>query len=83
MMLRYKGKIFRLYHAAAHTSCLLLAIVIWGSECDSYSFHFASIYLSKGHHAFWSGIGTFSIREGCQWVCEPVSRHFFINQTSD
>jgi len=30
----------------------------------------------------WSGIGTFSILEGCQWVFEPVSRHFFINQTA-
>jgi len=38
------------------------------------------IYISKQHHVEWSGIGTFSVREGCQWVLEPVSRHFFINQ---
>jgi len=38
------------------------------------------IYISKQHHVGWSGIGTFSVREGCQWVKEPVSRHFFINQ---
>jgi len=38
------------------------------------------IYISKQHHVEWSGIGTFSVWEGCQWVKEPVSRHFFINQ---
>jgi hypothetical protein len=38
------------------------------------------IYISNQHHAEWSGIGTFSVKEGCQWVKEPVSRHFFINQ---
>lgn len=30
-----------------------------------------------------TGIGTFSILDGCQWVLEPVSRHFFINQDSE
>ena len=38
------------------------------------------IYIPKQHHVEWSGIGTFSFKEGCQWVIEPVSRHFFINQ---
>ena len=45
-----------------------------------FNFFIFLIYISNQHHAEWSGIGTFSVREGCQWVLEPVSRHFFINQ---
>lgn len=59
--------------------CLGLDLKFSLSEIELIVFIFL-IYISKQHHVGWSGIGTFSVMEGCQWVKEPVSRHFFINQ---
>jgi len=42
---------------------------------------FAFLFICSKAILLWTGFGTFStVAEGCQWVIEPVSRHFFINQ---